>query len=212
MTQETFDALARRRDESDPYPHLRRADLLVIAPLTANTLAKLARGLADNVLTEAVFAHDGQVLVAPAMNHRMWAAPGNTRERRAAPRARRRADRPGGRRARRGRVRSRPDERAGGDPRARAQILEPGPLAGKRVLVSAGGTREPLDSVRFVGNRSSGRMGVALAEEARRRGADVTLLGANLAVAAPHGVTSSRRRRQPTSRGRRSSAPTRTSC
>jgi phosphopantothenoylcysteine decarboxylase/phosphopantothenate--cysteine ligase len=72
---------------------------------------------------------------------------------------------------------------------ARASAIhEPGPLAGKRVLVTAGGTREPLDSVRFVGNRSSGRMGVALAEEARRRGADVTLLAANLTVAAPHGV------------------------
>ena len=63
-----------------------------------------------------------------------------------------------------------------------------GTLPGKRVLVSAGGTREPIDAVRFVGNRSSGRMGVAVAEEARRRGAQVTLLGANLAVPAPHGV------------------------
>jgi phosphopantothenoylcysteine decarboxylase/phosphopantothenate--cysteine ligase len=63
-----------------------------------------------------------------------------------------------------------------------------GPLRGKRVLVSAGGTREPLDAVRFVGNRSSGRMGVALAAEARRRGAEVTLLGANLAVPVPPGV------------------------
>src|ERR671934_72716 len=62
------------------------------------------------------------------------------------------------------------------------------PLRGKRVLVSAGGTREPIDSVRFVGNRSSGRMGVALAEEARRRGATVTLLAANLAVPPPAGV------------------------
>ncbi|HEU5405056.1 MAG TPA: phosphopantothenoylcysteine decarboxylase, partial [Gaiellaceae bacterium] len=67
-------------------------------------------------------------------------------------------------------------------------LLGTGPLCGKRVLVSAGGTREPLDAVRFVGNRSSGRMGVALAAEARRRGADVTLLGANLAVPAPPGV------------------------
>src|SRR5881396_262819 len=63
-----------------------------------------------------------------------------------------------------------------------------GPLRGKRVLISAGGTREPIDAVRFVGNRSSGRMGVALAAEARRRGAHVTLLGANLAVPAPAGV------------------------
>ena len=65
------------------------------------------------------------------------------------------------------------------------QLLAPGPLEGLRVLVTAGGTREPVDSVRFVGNRSSGRMGVALAEEARRRGADVTLLAANLAVPPP---------------------------
>jgi phosphopantothenoylcysteine decarboxylase/phosphopantothenate--cysteine ligase len=69
-----------------------------------------------------------------------------------------------------------------------AQLVAPGALAGRRVLVTAGGTREPLDSVRFLGNRSSGRMGVALAEEARRRGADVILLAANLAVPAPHGV------------------------
>jgi phosphopantothenoylcysteine decarboxylase/phosphopantothenate--cysteine ligase len=68
------------------------------------------------------------------------------------------------------------------------QLLAPPDLAGKKVLVSAGGTREPLDSVRFLGNRSSGRMGVALAEEARRRGAHVTLLSANLAVQAPAGV------------------------
>src|SRR5207302_357707 len=67
-------------------------------------------------------------------------------------------------------------------------LLDGGTLAGKRVLVSAGGTREPIDAVRFVGNRASGRMGVALAEEARRRGAEVTLLAANLAVAAPAGV------------------------
>jgi phosphopantothenoylcysteine decarboxylase/phosphopantothenate--cysteine ligase len=69
-----------------------------------------------------------------------------------------------------------------------AQLLAPGPLEGRRVLVTAGGTREPVDSVRFLGNRSSGRMGVALAEEARRRGADVVLLAANLAVPAPPGV------------------------
>src|SRR5207244_5645424 len=68
------------------------------------------------------------------------------------------------------------------------ELLRPPSLAGTRVLVTAGGTREPLDSVRFLGNRSSGRMGVALAEEARRRGAEVTLIASNLAVAAPEGV------------------------
>ena len=83
-------------------------------------------------------------------------------------------------------------------------------LRGKRVLVSAGGTREPIDAVRYVGNRSSGRMGVALAAEARRRGAEVTLLAANLAVPAPAGVEVVRRRPPPTSSARRSPAPTRT--
>jgi phosphopantothenoylcysteine decarboxylase/phosphopantothenate--cysteine ligase len=72
--------------------------------------------------------------------------------------------------------------------RCRELLGESDSLAGRRVLVTAGGTREPLDAVRFVGNRSSGRMGVALAEEARRRGADVTLLAANLAVPAPRGI------------------------
>src|ERR1700704_5120045 len=72
---ETFTALARRPPSEDPYPHLTRADLLVIAPCTANTLAKLAAGIADNVLTEAALAHRGPILVAPAMNPRMWAHP-----------------------------------------------------------------------------------------------------------------------------------------
>jgi phosphopantothenoylcysteine decarboxylase / phosphopantothenate---cysteine ligase len=77
-----------------------------------------------------------------------------------------------------------PDEIA----RRAEQLLAPGSLAGKRILVTAGGTREPLDAVRFLGNRSSGRMGVALAEEARRRGAQVILLASNLAVPAPEGI------------------------
>src|SRR6516162_5469901 len=71
----TFNALARRPAGEDLYPHLQRADLLVVAPCTANTLAKLAHGLADNVLTEAALAHRGPVLVAPAMNPRMWSHP-----------------------------------------------------------------------------------------------------------------------------------------
>src|SRR6188472_3447270 len=72
---ETFHALARTQPSASLYPHLERADLLVVAPLTANTLAKLAHGLADDVLTEAALAHAGPTLVAPAMNHRMWAHP-----------------------------------------------------------------------------------------------------------------------------------------
>jgi phosphopantothenoylcysteine decarboxylase/phosphopantothenate--cysteine ligase len=189
VTGETFRALARRPPAEDVYLHLTRADLLVVAPCTANTLAKLAHGLADNVLTEAALAHRGPVLVAPAMNPRMWAHPA-TRANAEALRAR-------------GAVLVGPDEgeTAEGElgvgrmaepdeifAAARDLLTGTGPLRGKRVLVSAGGTREPLDAVRFVGNRSSGRMGVALAAEARKRGAEVTLLAANLAVPAPPGV------------------------
>src|ERR671935_2185463 len=75
VTAHTFEAVARREAPRELYPHLQRADLLVVAPLTANTLAKLARGFADNVLTEAALAFDGPMLVAPAMNARMWAHP-----------------------------------------------------------------------------------------------------------------------------------------
>src|SRR3954452_9721155 len=75
VTAETFFALARRSPSDDLYVHLTRADLLVIAPLTANTLAKLAHGEADNLVTEAALAHRGPVLLAPAMNPRMWASP-----------------------------------------------------------------------------------------------------------------------------------------
>jgi len=188
VAEETFVALARRPKSEDVYEHLTRAELLVVAPCTANTLAKLAYGIADNILTEAALAHRGPVLVAPAMNPRMWAH--------AATRANvetivaRGVELVGpdeGETAEGewgvGRM-AEPEEIA-----ARvAQMLAPGPLTGRRVLVTAGGTREPLDSVRYLGNRSSGRMGVALAEEARRRGAEVILLAANLAVAAPHGV------------------------
>ena len=153
-------------------------------------MAKLAYGLADDVLTEAALAHRGPVLVAPAMNPRMWAHPATQ--------------------ANAATLRERGVELIGPDEGETAEgelgvgrMSEPeeifervqellgarnGTLQGKRVLVSAGGTREPLDAVRFVGNRSSGRMGVALADEARRRGAEVTLIASNLAIAAPEGV------------------------
>jgi phosphopantothenoylcysteine decarboxylase/phosphopantothenate--cysteine ligase len=185
----TFFALARRSPSDDPYAHLTRADILVVAPATANTLAKLAHGLADNLVTEAALAHRGPVLVAPAMNPRMWAH--------AATRANVDTLRD------RGVVLVAPDEGevAEGEwgvgrmvepeeiyARVRELLGERDTLRGKRVLVTAGGTREPLDAVRFLGNRSSGRMGVALADAARKRGAEVTLLAANLAVEPPPGV------------------------
>jgi phosphopantothenoylcysteine decarboxylase/phosphopantothenate--cysteine ligase len=189
---ESFYALAGRSPVEDPYPHLQRADLYVIAPLTANTLAKLAHGIADNLVTEAALAHAGPLLVAPAMNTRMWAHPATQANVEA--------------------LRDRGVELVGpeeGDlaegetgigrmsepeaifERAR-ELLVPRaanhPLQGKTVVVTAGGTREPIDAVRFIGNRSSGRMGAALAAEARRRGAEVTLIASNLAVEAPTGV------------------------
>jgi phosphopantothenoylcysteine decarboxylase/phosphopantothenate--cysteine ligase len=186
---ETFFALARRSPAEDLYLHLTRADLLVVAPLTANTLAKLANGHADNLVAEAALAHRGPVLLAPAMNPRMWAHAATQANLEAV--------------LARGAVIVGPDEgeTAEGEwglgrmaepglifARCRELLGESDTLAGRHVLVSAGGTREPLDAVRFLGNRSSGRMGVALADEARRRGADVTLLAANLSVPAPRGV------------------------
>jgi phosphopantothenoylcysteine decarboxylase/phosphopantothenate--cysteine ligase len=190
VTKETFAALTHHSVDDDPYPHLTQADLLVIAPLTANTLAKLAYGLADDVLTEAALAHAGPVLIAPAMNTRMWEHPATQ--------------------ANVETLRARGVEIVGPAEGALAEgetgmgrMSEPeeifalceellagreGSLDGRRVLVTAGGTREPLDSVRFIGNRSSGRMGVALAAEARRRGAEVTLVASNLTVSAPRGV------------------------
>ena len=189
VTGQTFRALARRPPAEDVYLHLTRADILVVAPCTANTLAKLAHGIADNVLTEAALAHRGPVLVAPAMNPRMWSHPA-TRANVETLRAR-------------GIVLVGPDEGETAEGELGiGRMVEPedivcaayellagaSKLRDKRVLVSAGGTREPIDSVRFVGNRSSGRMGVALATEAYRRGARVTLLTANVAVLLPPGV------------------------
>jgi phosphopantothenoylcysteine decarboxylase/phosphopantothenate--cysteine ligase len=192
VSAETFFALAKKAEGGDPYPHLERADLLVVAPLTANTLARLAHGLADDVLTEAALAHVGPVLVAPAMNVRMWEHPA-TQANVGILRARgvrfvgpaegdlAEGDVGVGRMAEPGEIAARVEDLLGN-----ANVSR---LRGRRVVVSAGGTREPLDTVRFVGNRSSGRMGVAVAEEARKRGAEVTLLAANLAVPPPGGVT-----------------------
>jgi len=196
---ETFFALARKPVSTDPYPHLERADLLVIAPLTANTMAKLAHGLADDVLTEAALAHRGPVLAAPAMNTRMWEHAATQAN--AATLSERGVELIGpesGELAEGELGAGRMAEPEAIAARIAALLAEvdvtvterssASPLAGAHVLVSAGGTREPVDSVRYLGNRSSGRMGVALATEARRRGATVTLLASNLAVPAPDGV------------------------
>ena len=190
----TFWALARKEPPADPYPHLAQADLLVVAPLTANTLARLAHGHADDLLTETALAHRGPLVLAPAMNTAMWEHPATQANLALLVDRGAEVVGPGEGELAEGLVgtgrMSEPEEIA-----ARIEsILGAGglspqsSLSARHVLVTAGGTREPLDQVRFVGNRSSGRMGVALAEAARERGARVTILAANLQVPAPTGV------------------------
>jgi phosphopantothenoylcysteine decarboxylase/phosphopantothenate--cysteine ligase len=167
-----------------------RADLYLIAPATANTLAKLAHGQADNLLTAAALAAACPVLVAPAMNDRMYRHPATQANLRALDERGVVVIPPG-----EGELASHGEHGVGrlSEP---AQLIEAceallsaasarAGLAGVRVLVTAGGTREPIDSVRYIGNRSSGRMGVALAARALGHGAEVTLIAANLTVPPP---------------------------
>src|SRR4051812_27149655 len=166
----TFEALARREQPHEAYPHLVEADLLVVAPLSANTLAKLANGLADNALTQLALAYRGPFLVAPAMNVRMWEHAATQAN--AALLRQRGVDVIG----------PEPGELAEGETgmgrmsepediyaRIRSLLGESDALAGKTVLVTAGGTREPLDSRRFVRDRASGGVGGAPPEEGPRR-------------------------------------------
>jgi phosphopantothenoylcysteine decarboxylase/phosphopantothenate--cysteine ligase len=179
--------------DHEPLSHLelvRNADVFVIAPATANTMAKLAAGLADNLVTSAALAAACPVLVAPAMNHHMWEHP-STRANVATLRARGvTVLEPGA-----GRLASKGESGSGRLPeppsllaaveallKPASQTSEQPHLVGLRVLVTAGGTREPIDAVRFLGNRSSGRMGFALAAEAAALGADVTAVAANVTL------------------------------
>jgi phosphopantothenoylcysteine decarboxylase/phosphopantothenate--cysteine ligase len=178
--------------EHDPLSHLelvRNADVFLVAPASANTIAKLAHGLADNLLTSAALAATCPVLVAPAMNNHMYehaavqANLATLRERGVT------VLDPGV-----GALGSKDEWGVGrlAEPADLLRAVEAalgrgganshGHLVGLRVLVTAGGTREPIDSVRFVGNRSSGRMGFALAEEAAALGASVTVIAANVAL------------------------------
>jgi phosphopantothenoylcysteine decarboxylase/phosphopantothenate--cysteine ligase len=178
--------------ERAPISHLalaERADLYLIAPASANTLAKLAGGHADNLLTAAALAAACPVAVAPAMNNRMYlhAATQANLEVLAARGVSVIA--PG-----EGELASHGEHGIGrlAEPHelleACEALLTAPTLIGVRVLVTAGGTREPIDSVRYIGNRSSGRMGLALAAEALRRGAEVTVLSANVALEHPRGA------------------------
>ncbi len=178
----------------DPIGHLELAancDAFLIAPASANTTAKLAAGLADSMLTTSFLACSSPRLLAPAMNDRMY-ADAATQANLATLRERGvEVIEPGI-----GKLASRGEFGRGRlpDPEqllARVEATLPSgerPWDGLRVLVTAGGTREPIDPVRFIGNRSSGRMGIALASAAARRGAEVTLIAANIALPAPAGV------------------------
>jgi phosphopantothenoylcysteine decarboxylase / phosphopantothenate---cysteine ligase len=199
-----------------PLSHLQlvaNADIYLIAPASANTLAKLACGMADNLLTSCALAAGCPVLVAPAMNNQMYEHAATQSN----------LDALRGRGVQivepdMGRLASFGEQGVGrlaepsrllavceqllaheGSP-ARSQprgVTESSSIAadwsGLRVLVTAGGTREPIDSVRFLGNSSSGRMGLAIAEAARARGADVTLVAANVNLAGLAGIAAVRR-------------------
>jgi phosphopantothenoylcysteine decarboxylase/phosphopantothenate--cysteine ligase len=174
-----------------PISHLelvRNADVYAIVPASANTIAKLAHGFADNLLTSAALASTAPLVVAPAMNDKMWRHPATAAN--VATLAERGATivPPAT-----GPLASKGEWGEGrlADPADILAAIEaagvsylPRSLDGVRVLVTAGGTREPIDSVRYVGNRSSGRMGFAVAAEASRRGGDVTVVAANVSL--PH--------------------------
>jgi phosphopantothenoylcysteine decarboxylase / phosphopantothenate---cysteine ligase len=179
----------------DPISHLElvaRCDAYCIAPATANTISKLAAGQADTLLTAAYLACPSPVLVAPAMNNRMYEHPATQANLRVLRERGVHVIEPGT-----GALASRGEWGIGrlAEPAELLAAVElaagtgaPRPLDGLRVLVTAGGTHEALDSVRFIGNRSSGRMGFALAAEAARRGAQVTVVAANATLPRSPGV------------------------
>ncbi len=196
----TFQAIVQRPVITDMFALLQkteiahvslaeRADVVVIAPATANTIAKLAQGLADNMLTATVLATAAPLIVAPAMDAGMYENPATQanlallRERGAV------IVGPAYGRLASGKVgKGRLAETREIMGTIRMVLGREGELAGRRVLVTAGGTREYIDFVRFIGNPSSGKMGYALAEAARDRGAEVTLISAPTALPKPVGV------------------------
>jgi len=193
----TLEAISRNTVHSELYEGVaevrhvaigQAADLIVVAPATANTIAKIANGLADDLLGNTILASTAPLVIAPAMHTEMWANPATVanittlRERGVivvGPASGQLTGKDSGP----GRM-SEPEEIAS----VALAAVRPQDLAGKRILVTAGGTREPLDPVRFIGNRSSGRQGVAIAAAAAARGAEVTLIGANLEAAVPASV------------------------
>ncbi len=200
----TLEAISRNPVHSELYEGVaevrhvnigQSADLIVIAPATANTIAKLAVGLADDLLGNTVLASTAPLVIAPAMHTEMWQNPATvanvaTLRSRGVSVIGPAVGQLTGADSGPGRLEE-PDAIVRGALAAYAAAHSgPGRLdfSGRRVVVTAGGTREPLDPVRFLGNRSSGRQGIALAKAAAARGADVVLIAAHLEVAAPAGV------------------------
>jgi phosphopantothenoylcysteine decarboxylase/phosphopantothenate--cysteine ligase len=185
--------------DAHEVPHVRlgqHADLVVVAPATADLLARAAHGLADDLLTNTLLTARAPVVLAPAMHTEMWEHPATvanvaTLRSRGVHVIEPASGRLAGTDTGPGRL---PDpEEIFAVCRNLLTAVAPSPhqgtLAGRRVVVSAGGTREPLDPVRFLGNRSSGKQGYALAQVARARGAQVTLISANVSLPVPEGVT-----------------------
>ena len=170
-----------------------RADLVVIAPATADLLARAATGQADDLLTSTLLVTRAPVLMAPAMHTEMWAHPATvanvqTLRGRGVTVLDPAVGRLTGADSGAGRLPEVDHIHAVGSLLLRDPAAVPHDLAGRRMVISAGGTREPLDPVRFLGNRSSGRQGYALALVAAARGAQVTLVSANVALGSPPGV------------------------
>lgn len=191
----TLEAISRNTVHSDLYEGVaevrhvaigQAADLIVVAPATANTIAKLAAGLADDLLGNTILASTAPLVIAPAMHTEMWqnaatAANIATLRERGVTVVGPAVGQLTGADSGPGRM-SEPEEIVEVALRTAAGRQD---LVGRRILVTAGGTREPLDPVRFIGNRSSGKQGVALAVAAADRGAEVTLIAANLEVEVP---------------------------
>ena len=192
----TFSALASEPartslfDGPDPIPHTRlgqSADLVIVAPATAKLLGKYAAGISDDLLTATLLATRAPVLVAPAMHTEMWEHPAvqenlATLRRRGVHVVDPASGRLAGGDVGEGRLADPADIVA-----AASAVLTPGDLAGVRLLITAGGTREPIDAVRIITNRSSGKQGYAIAEVAAARGADVSLV-TTIGRPAPRGV------------------------
>jgi phosphopantothenoylcysteine decarboxylase/phosphopantothenate--cysteine ligase len=193
----TLEAISRNIVHTDLYEGVaevrhvaigQAADLIVIAPATANTIAKLASGLADDLLGTTVLASRAPVVIAPAMHTEMWQNPATVHNiallrSRGVTVVGPAVGQLTGADSGPGRLEE-PDEIV----RAALAVLRSKDLAGRRILVTAGGTREALDPVRYLGNRSSGKQGLAIALSAAARGAEVTLIAANLEVDAPTSV------------------------